>query len=241
MGEIPEGHMNAAMGVILAILSVAMLFASDAGASSKDEMVAQRIVDRAQATLDDFIREPKKVRLRTNLDHAKGVMIFPEVLQGGLILGGSGGNGVILVRDEKTGNWSYPAFLAIKSISLGLQIGGEASSVVMLAMNPEAIDSLFFTSYTMGGSSSISLGVKGVGVERSRYLPDLVGKFISFAKPKGFYAGLTLTGSMIYERNGLETAYYGKQVTLADIILMNMASNKGADGLLETLKRVGAQ
>jgi hypothetical protein len=67
-------------------------------ASSRDENAAQRIVDRAQATLSDFIREPENVRLRTNLDHAKGVLIFPEVLQGGLILGGSGGNGVILVR-----------------------------------------------------------------------------------------------------------------------------------------------
>jgi len=98
MGEIPEGRMNAAMAMILAILSGAMLSASDIYASSRDETAAQRIVDRAQATLSDFIREPENVRLRTNLDHAKGVLIFPEVLQGGLILGGSGGNGVILVR-----------------------------------------------------------------------------------------------------------------------------------------------
>ena len=125
--------------------------------------MAQRIVDRAQVILNDFIHNPKNVSLRTNLGHAKGILIFPQVLQGGLIFGGSGRTGVLLARDERTGNWSYPAFFTIRSISLGFQIGGEASAVVMLATNQEAIDSMFFTSYTVGGNGSIALGPMGAG------------------------------------------------------------------------------
>jgi lipid-binding SYLF domain-containing protein len=241
MGEIPKGRMKARMTMILAILAVAMLFYPDTYASSADQHVAQRIVDAAQITLNDFMRNPKNVRLRANLDHAKGVLILPEVLQGGFILGGSGGTGVFLVRDEKTGNWSHPAFFTIGSISLGFQIGGEASAVVMLAMNQEAIDSVVLACYTVGGNASIALGAVGAGVERSRSLPDVTGKFISFAKSKGLYAGLDLTGSIISERNSLETAYYGKGVTLEDIILMDMVSNTGADGLLETLNNTEAR
>ena len=241
MGEILRERMNVGMAMILAILAMAMLFASDTYASSTGENAAQRIVDKAQATLNDFIRDPKNGSLRSNLDHARGVFIFPEVLQGGFILGGSGGTGVLLARDERTGNWSHPAFVTIGSISLGLQIGGEASAVVMLAMNQEAIYSMFYLCYAMGGNASVSLGRMGAGVERSRSLPDVSGKFISFAKSKGLYAGLDLTGSIINERAGLETAYYGKGVTLEDIILLDLVSNKGAAVLLETFKKAGAR
>ncbi len=241
MGEIVRERMNGAMAMILAILAMAMLFASDTYASSTGENAAQRIVDKAQATLSDFIRDPKNGSLRSNLDHARGVFIFPEVLQGGFILGGSGGTGVLLVRDERTGNWSHLAFVTIGSINLGLQIGGEASAVVMLAMNQEAIYSMFYLCYAMGGNASISLKRMGAGVERSRSLPDVSGKFISFAKSKGLYAGLDLTGSIINERAGLETAYYGKGVTLEDIFLLDLVSNKGAAVLLETFKKAGAR
>ena len=230
---------NVRIDPILTVLAIGMVFASITSATAAHENAAQRIVDRAQATLSDFMRDPKSVRLRATLDHAKGVLIFPEVLQGGFILGGSGGTGVFLVRDEETGDWSRPAFFTIGSISLGLQIGGEASAVVMLAMNQEAIDSMLSTGYTMEGNASIALGPVGAGVERRRSLPNVTGKFISFAKSKGLYVGLDLTGSVISERNSLETAYYGKGVTLEDIILMGTVSNKGAAVLLETLKEAG--
>ncbi len=237
MKEKQEQGRNGRIDTILVILAVGMVFASITFATAGHENAAQRIVDRAQVTLNDFIRDPKNIKLRANLDHTKGVLIFPEVLQGGFIIGGAGGTGVFLARDEKTGKWSHPAFFTIGTISLGFQIGGQASAVVILAMNQEAVDSLVLACYTVGGNASIALGPVGAGVEKGRSLPDLTGRFISFAKSKGVYAGLDLTGSRISERNRLETAYYGKGVTLEDIILMDMVSNKGADALLETLQK----
>jgi lipid-binding SYLF domain-containing protein len=241
MGEIPKGRMKARMAMILTILAVAMLFAPNAYASSADENRAQRIVDRAQVTLNDFLRDSKDLKLHANLYHAKGVLIFPEVFQGGLILGGSRGTGVFLVRDEKRGDWSHPAFLTINSISLGLQVGGGVAELVILAMNQEALDSLFFGCYTLGGDASIALGPVGAGVGRSRFVPDLAGKFISLAKSKGLYAGLNLTGALITERESLERAYYGVITWLEDIVLMDRVSNKGAAGLRETLKNGGSR
>ncbi len=69
--------------------------------------------------------------------HAEGVLIFPQVIKGGFIFGASGGTGVFLARDEKTGDWSEPAFYTLGSVTFGLQIGGEAAEVIMLAMSPE--------------------------------------------------------------------------------------------------------
>jgi lipid-binding SYLF domain-containing protein len=241
MGEISKRRKKARMAMISAILAVAMLLAPATYASSADQNAAQRIVDAAQITLNDFIRNPKNVSLRANLDHARGVLIFPKVLQGGFILGGSRGTGVFLVRDEKTGDWSHPAFLTINSVSLGLQVGGGVGELVILAMNQEALDSLCFGCYTLGGDASIALGPVGAGVGRSRFVPDLVGKFISLAKTKGLYAGLNLTASFILERESLERAYYGVITWLEDIVLINRVSNKGAAALRETLKNRGSR
>ena len=241
MKEKQEQIRSLRIDAILAILAVGMVFASITSAAPAHENAAQRIVDRAQVTLGDFMRDPKNVSLRTNLDHARGVLIFPEVLRGGFIIGGAGGTGVFLLKNEKTGNWSHPAFFTLGSISLGLQIGGETSAVVILAMNREAVDSLVLACYTVGGNASIALGPAGAGGERSRSLPDVTGKFISFARSKGLYAGLDLTGSVINERTSLEAAYYGKGVTMEDIILMDMVSNKGADALLGALRKAEAR
>jgi len=237
MNEKQEQDRKVRINTILVILAGIIFASVTSAAAAGQENAAQGIVDKAQVALSEFIRNPKNSSLRSNLDHARGVFIFPEVLQGGFILGGSGGTGVLLMRDERTRNWSHPAFITIGSISLGLQIGGEMVAVVMLAMNQEAVYSMFYRCYAIGGNASISLGRMGSGAERSRSLPDVTGKFISFAKSKGLYAGLDLKGSIISERTGLETAYYGKGVTLEDIIVFDTVSNKGADNLRETLKK----
>ena len=86
--------------------------------------------------------DPNYAWLHKNIDRAKGVLIFPQVIKGGFIGGGSGGTGVLLVRDEKTGNWSEPAFYTIGSVTFGLQIGGQAEEVVQLLDAPRESDSI---------------------------------------------------------------------------------------------------
>jgi lipid-binding SYLF domain-containing protein len=241
MEEKKKRFISVKKNMILAILTVGMVFATITSAIAADDSAntAQKIVDRAQVTLNDFMHDPKYLTLQANLDHAKGVLIFPEVVQGGLILGASGGTGVLLVRDEETGNWSQPSFFSIRSISIGVQIGGAVSEIVMLAMNQEAIDTLLMSPFTVGRNASIALGAVGAGAERNRVMPDVTGNFISFVKLKGLFAGLDLTGSYIEERNKLETAYYGKDITLEDIIVGNSVSNERSAALLESLKRAG--
>jgi len=87
----------------LLITAVTPVFASDAGD-------AQGIVDKARVTFNGFMRDKNYTWLHTHLKDAKGLLIFPQVLKAGFFLGGSGGTGVLAVRDEKTGDWSQPAF-----------------------------------------------------------------------------------------------------------------------------------
>jgi len=197
-----------------------------------DQEDAQGIVDKSRATLSSFMRDKDYEWLHKNIKNAKGVVIYPQVLKAGFILGGSGGTGVLLARDSKTGEWSNPAFYTLGSVSFGLQIGGEAAEVVLLVMSQKGVDSLLTSKFKLGGDTSIALGPVGAGAKA-----DVTADFISFAKSKGLYAGLNLDGSYVDVRDTLNKAYYGKEATPVDIIVKRSVSNKGAAPLIEELKK----
>ncbi len=197
------------------------------------ESEAQGIVDNARVTFNDFMRDQSFTWFHDNLKNAKGLLIFPQVLKGGFVLGGSGGTGVLVLRDEKTCNWSDPAFYTVGSVTLGLQIGGESAEVIMMVMSQKAIDSLLASSFKLGGDASIALGPIGQGAKS-----NVTADFISFAKTKGLYAGLNLEGSAVKVREILNSDYYGRDVTPSDIIVKHDVKNEGAEDLLVTLKKV---
>lgn len=214
------------------ILAAILLVAAAPGAMAADKEDAQGIVDNARVTLGGFMKDKNYEWLRENIKKAKGVLIYPQVLKAGFILGGSGGTGVLLTRDSKTGEWSDPAFYTLGSVSFGLQIGGEAAEVVLLVMSQKGVDSLLTSKFKLGGDTSIALGPVGTGAKA-----DITADFISFAKSKGLYAGLNLDGSYLDVRDSLNKAYYGKEATPADIIAKHTVSNKGAVPLKEELKK----
>ena len=221
----------------LAIFATGMLFTDYTPANAADRGQVQGLMDRARITLNDFMRDPNYTWFREHLNSAKGVLIFPLILKGGFIWGGSGGTGVLLVRDERTGNWSEPAFYTIGSVTFGLQIGGEAAEVVMLAMTQRAIDSLLSSSFKLGGDASIAIGPFGGGAKAGADIPNVTADFLSFSKAKGLYAGLNLEGSVVAVRDSLNVAYCGQEVRPTDIIVKNQCSNRGADELRQTLRK----
>ena len=218
--------------VITVFLTLALFVVTVTPTIAADLEEAQGIVDKARVTFNNFMRDKNYTWLHSHLKDAKGLLIFPQVLKAGFILGGSGGTGVLVVKDEKTGDWSEPAFYTIGAVSFGLQIGGEAAEVIMMAMSQKAIDSLFASSFKLGGDTSIAVGPKGIGAKG-----NITADFISFAKSKGIYAGINLEGSVVDVRDSLNKAYYGKDVRPVGIIVKKEVSNKGSDRLREELEK----
>jgi len=224
--------------LLMAVLTAGALFIAGPAAAASDMHEGQAIVDRAKVTFNDFMHDSHYTWLHENLKDARGLLIFPEVLKAGFILGGSGGTGVLVLRDKKSCNWSEPAFYTIGSATFGAQIGAESAEVVMMVMSQKAVDSLFASSVKLGGDASFAIGPMGEGAKA-----NITADFISFAKAKGVYAGLNLEGSFVKVRDGLNGAYYGSEKDLRpiDIVTKRDVSNKGADELLATLKRVKGQ
>ena len=224
------------IGLLSAAFTLGLLLASYTSAAAHDEGQVQGLVDKAWVTFNEFMRDSNYSWLRENIKDAKAVLIFPQVLKGGFIFGGSGGTGVLLVR-ERNGDWSQPAFYTIGSVTFGLQIGGEAAELVMVGMTQKAVDSLLTSSVKLGGDVSIAIGPVGGGAKANASLPNVTADLVSFAKSKGLYAGLNLEGSVVAVRDSLNQAYYGRPVTPADIIVKHDVSNHGSGQLRTALKR----
>jgi lipid-binding SYLF domain-containing protein len=164
---------------------------------------------------------------------AKAVLVYPQIIEGGFIIGGSGGTGVLLVRDEKSGNFSAPAFYSMGGISLGFLAGGQAAEVMLLINSQKALDSMLSTKVKLGGNASYAVGPKGAG-QGSTLNADI----ISYSKAKGAYASMALDGQVIDVRESLNAAYYGKPASPVDILVKNSVSNPGAAPLQAALKSI---
>ncbi|OPY90217.1 MAG: hypothetical protein A4E73_02603 [Syntrophaceae bacterium PtaU1.Bin231] len=215
---------------VAAVILTAWILSAAPALAASDADDAQAIVEKARITFNSFMRDKEYGFLHQNLAKAKGVVIYPQVLKAGFILGGSGGTGVLFLRDPNKMDWSGPAFYTLGSVTFGLQIGGESAEVVMLVMTQKAVDTLFSNSMKLGADASIAAGPVGTGAKA-----NIVADFISFARSKGAYAGINLEGSVIDVRDSLNKAYYGQAVRPVDILVKRAVSNPGADGLRNDL------
>ncbi len=206
------------------IVLAAVLLACGA-AQADDKKEARTVVDKARVAFGDVVKTKEFDSLRAGLKQAKGVLIYPQVLKAGFFLGGSGGTGVLLVRGPNN-DWSQPAFYTVGSVSFGVQFGGQESAVVILINSQKAVDGLMANSVKLGGDVSAAVGPVGVG-----QAANVTADFVSYAKAKGAFMGMSVEGSVLDVRGALNHAYYGKEVTPIDIVSKRSVSSAHAAGL----------
>lgn len=217
-------------GVLVAGVALLLSVASPVRAQAEQ----QQLVDRAQATLENFLRDPEMSWLQRNLARAKGVLIAPEVVRAGFIIGGSGGRAVLLGHDSGSGQWRGPAFYTLATASFGFQAGVAASENVTLVMTDKALNSLLAPSVKLGGDASVAAGPVGAGAAG-----DVTSDFVTFARSKGVYGGLNLDGTVISVNNDWNSAYYGKSVLAPDILVRGNVHNPKAESLVQVVGKAG--
>jgi len=207
-------------------LGSAQAFASD---TAKDKAEAEKTVNGAVTVLKNFAADPNMTWYREHVVKAKAVLIIPTLVKAGFIFGGSGGTGVVLARDEKTNTWNGPSFATAGSVSWGLQAGGSAAEVVMMAMTDKGKDALLSNKFQAGADASVAAGPVGAGAQAAT--TDIV----QFTRSKGLFGGLSLEGSVIAVRDSLNTAYYGKTASPVDILISGSVKNPQANTLVKQL------
>ncbi len=224
-------------GLMVPILACFVLVGSARAAAADDAQDAARLVEQARLAFDGFISDKNMgPALKSLLQRARGVLIYPQVLRGAFIIGASGGSGVLLSRDAH--RWRGPAFYTIGEASFGLQAGGDASEVVLVALTDRGMTSLLATSAKLGADAGVALGPVGAGAEAAT--ANLSADIISYSRAKGLYAGISVEGAIVASRAALNRAYYGADVSPMDILVRRTVTNPHAAGLIEAVSKAVA-
>ena len=218
----------------VAIAALATLSTWPARAADRND--AEELVEKSRVTVQAMAAERDYIGMRQALAQARAVLVFPQVLRAGFILGGAGGSGVLLVRDTTTGAWTGPAFYTMGSASVGLQAGASAAETVMVIQSQKALDSLYTNKLKLGTDASAALGSRGAEKGSS-----LNADFVVYAKVRGAFAGVTLDGAVLDVRQTLNTAYYGQSATPLDILVRRSVEQPGAAGLRDALAEAARQ
>src|SRR5262245_22663523 len=212
----------------------APLFAAlPARADAKRQSLVDSCLETARKVIGgkDF---PDAQKLMTN---ARGVLIIPELVQGGFIVGAAGGRGTLLARGNAK-DWSPPAFYGMGSGSLGLQIGAKVSEIVFIIRTEKGLNAIIDHKFKVGAEMGVTLVAVGIGLEGAT--TGAVGAdIVAFANSAGLFAGVSLEGSYLDADNDWNALYYGQGATSKAIVLDRRFTNPGAEPLRQYLAKWG--
>ena len=212
----------------LAFVATASLAFAPVPAMAQSEQ--QRLVNQADTTLSNFLRDPEMTWLQQNIGRARAVLIAPEIVKAGFIFGGSGGRAVLVAKEGS--KWHGPSFYTMATASVGFQAGVSVSEVVTLVMTQKGMDSMLAANFKIGGDASVAAGPVGAGAKS-----DILADLIAFSRAKGVYGGVNVDGTLVNLSDDWNSAYYGKSVQPVDILVRGSVHNKSADKLLGDVAR----
>ena len=196
---------------------IVVLMSSIAAVAANDEHEVDRVKE-AGVVLKEILNIPDDIP-QDLLDKAECVIILPSVKKGAFGIGGSYGRGVMVCRggEHYKGKWGAPALYALEGVSIGFQLGGQATDFVLLVMNPKGAESLLHSKVKLGADASAAAGPKGRTAEGAT---DIVmnAEILSYSRNKGLFAGVSLEGSTLRSDGGANENLYGKKLTAKEII-----------------------
>lgn len=203
---------------------------------SAGETQHEKHIRMATALLQEMQKQEDASAMAHSVKSAKGVAIFPSVIQAGLGFGGMHGEGVVLIRNRR-GGWNGPSFASLVGGSVGFQIGVKEVGLVLVITNENGIQA--FTggkSFKLGGDVSIAAGPLGRDTEAAT---DSRGdaSIYSYSMSRGLFAGLSISGSTINVNGDANKAYWGK-ATSAQAALARPATNQKIMALTQELNKL---
>jgi lipid-binding SYLF domain-containing protein len=196
------------IGTTLGLLVTLSAFASD----REDDI---NRTHRAAEVFREIMNTPDQGIPQDLLRSAKCIAIVPGDKKFAFIFGGSYGRGLATCRTEV--GWSAPMYIAIDGGSVGYQIGGSSTDIVMLFMNDHALQSLLGDKFKLGADASVAAGPVGrTGAAGTDV--RLSAEILSYSRTKGLFAGVALDGAVVQADKSGDRAMYGDHVNRHEIL-----------------------
>jgi lipid-binding SYLF domain-containing protein len=188
----------------------------------------------ASKVLDEVLSAPDKGVPQSILEKAQAIVVIPSTVKGALIIGAQRGKGVMSVKTAS--GWSAPAFVTLTGGSIGLQIGGQATDIVLVVVNERGIDNLAQNTFKIGGDASVAAGPVGREATASTDY-KLQAEILSYSRSRGLFAGISLAGSTIRADRDANEKIYGVGYSTKNIVVdRKVEPTAAAEPWLKVLK-----
>lgn len=206
---------------------------------AKDKEPAQRL-DAAAAVFAEVMAAPDKGIPQDLLDHAHCIVIVPDLKTAAFVVGGKYGKGYLSCRNTAGAGWSAPATVRIEGGSVGFQIGGSSTDLIMLVMNARGADKLLSSKFTLGAEGSVAAGPIG-RTATAQTDAQMHADILSWSRSQGLFAGLALEGATLRQDLDDNTTIYGVRLENRAIVTQGRKVPAAAVKLINLLDKYSAR
>jgi lipid-binding SYLF domain-containing protein len=203
--------MTSKVAVALAALTLTLL----PRLALAQQVEADRLAEAARV-LEEVLSAPDKGVPEAIIEKAQAIVVIPSTVKGALIIGAQRGKGVMSVKSAS--GWSAPAFVTLTGGSVGLQIGGQATDIVLVVVNERGIDNLAQNTFKIGGDASVAAGPVGREAAASTDY-KMQAQILSYSRSRGLFAGVSLAGSTIRADRNANEKIYGVGYSTKNIVV----------------------
>jgi lipid-binding SYLF domain-containing protein len=218
--------------IIVAALAVTPLLAAD------KESVKR--LEESAAVISEVMAAPDRGIPQEMLENAHCIVIVPGLKTAAFVFGGKYGKGYLSCRNKGASGWSAPATVRIEGGSVGFQIGGSQTDLIMLVMNERGADKLLSSKFTLGAEGSVAAGPVG-RTATAQTDAQMHAEILSWSRSQGLFAGLALEGATLRQDQDDNAKLYGRKLQNREIVTSGMAAPKSAARLLTLLNRYSAR
>lgn len=200
-----------------------------------DKEPAKRLGEAA-AVFSEVMGTPDKSIPQELLENAHCIVIVPGLKTAGFIVGGKYGKGYLSCRNHNGPGWSAPGTVRIEGGSIGFQIGGSETDLIMLVMSDRGADKLLSSKFTLGAEGSVAAGPVG-RTATAQTDAQMHAEILSWSRSQGLFAGLALEGATLRQDLDDNATLYGRKLQNRDIVTNGVRPPKAATRLLGLLNR----
>ena len=204
-----------------------------------DNEPAKRL-DDAAAVFSEIMATPDKGIPQELLENAHCIVIVPDLKTAAFVVGGKYGKGYLSCRNKNGAGWSAPATVRIEGGSVGFQIGGSSTDLIMLVMSERGADKLLSSKFTLGAEGSVAAGPVG-RTATAQTDAQLHADILSWSRSQGLFAGVALEGATLRQDLDDNATLYGKKLENRDIVKNGVRPPTAAAKLLALLNRYSAK
>lgn len=216
----------AACAGMIALTSVPVL------AASSHEKLADRLTS-AQTVIEQIMATPDKAIPDSILSKASCVAVVPGYKKGAFVVGATYGQGVVTCRTA-SGRWSAPAFIRMSGGSYGLQIGGQSTDLVLVAMNQKGMQDLLKSNFKIGGDAAAAAGPVGRNAQAATNL-TLKSELLTYSRSQGLFAGIDLNGTVVNQNGDDTRTFYGHDIPFQQILNGDTPTPPAARGFVRSV------